>query len=442
MATRVNSLFIQMVQSTDVSSYVKPENPSTNLVPIIEANWVDNPSMTSSWLTDIGRGQSTGLEDRRSRRARPRRALAYQITGFDGLSKDREPNYGSKILSSIFGLSKGPIPVPIVMDRVKVTEDYTAEDSRIYGDFRYRRFFEGQNIAVVIDPFNRPDLDGLLVDYLPATITSIAGAYSGYIEISGIGQDIPKGARIYPLMDSNFLSSATLRRITNSILDGDLEFNEVGSAATLPPSNVLPLVSEFKVNPYDGNPIFDVKLTGEISLLINRSGQFVTVGNGGIETLVGDRPKFGYSATIIWKERKEFFRLLQWFDRSKGRNKTFWFRNPFKLFNLVDVPNNNSIVIKPLGYRFNLKEHWPFICILFTSGNEQFRKIDTVTQAANGNYLITTEDSFASGAVKLVSSGHLGRFNSDAFTETWVTDEQGSAPIEVTEILDEEDLFF
>jgi hypothetical protein len=332
----------------------------------------------------------------------------------------------------------GSMPIPLVSDRTTLTDDTLAGGNTLQCDTTYRRFFRGQQVFLTPPIWKRTEAFGIAVDGILSQISSLT---SGSITLtSGVPIDILEGWKVYPLLSCHYQDRSSMQRIERDVLDGDLSFVEMASAATLPPTTSKSLVSV--PDSYEERYILNVPFVGDITVGTERMGQRSNIGNGFIDLLTGPRSRITIAGQAGWLNRADFFRTIQFFDLHRGREKSFWMRNPARMYRVVSYPSPTKVRVKGFDFSANVLSYFSHLGIVGFSGTQQIRRVTSVVLETNGDLTLTADSAFDQSEVKAVSSAHLVRFSTDEMTESWTTDEVGFTTLSFTEVLDDSEVSF
>lgn len=383
------------------------------------ADWSVQVSLQTRWQTDITKPFQGGRTEAQILASRPSRKLRISMVG---ATKAECHAMIQTCLehSTVFGA-----PVPIYPDAVSL-QSVVGQDPNntyIYGDFRYRRFFEGGRVVFMpgrVDPNQRA---------LSAVFGTILEISPGHLKVS-----VPSNAKralraddlAIPCMDVELSASSDVEMLTDGVCRVSMEWIEVDGSSSLPatwpeisvedPSLALPLCQVV-----DGLPLFPFPLNWADGVQASPSREIDSdeAGRSTVQEPIGGA-YMTFDVNVMGYDRPSSWRALRFFDAMRGRAGAFWFIDPQEPWEMQSVVSTSACTIAPVGNATALGRHFKRAAFRRASGEVVIRTIASVldqTTAFRLNIVPPLPDtSFVS-----VAPVYSCRFSSDSLEETWDT---------------------
>jgi hypothetical protein len=388
-------------------------------------NWAQEISMETAYDTDISRASTTLTEDRRGLRDRPYRMINFRWTGMSRTEIDR-------LMIFLRKLTEAQFFVPLYQDITEVTQisptgptEYT-----IYCNPQRARFFANQRVAVVqLDEGMLPtatqiyEIDEVHTDRLIMK-TLLTQQYE------------PSTSVIFPCMDVEIILEPEVVWVTDQVGNVNLQAHEITATTALPP---VWTGDPEDIQFYDGIPVFswepDWSTTPQITW--KREGNILTKGRGIEPYLQGARYRALHHYTIR-EDRDVFWNYLKFFDSRRGRRLSFWHIDQENIWRVSNI-NGVFVEIFEFGDFTEFQDDFDYVGIVTKTGEYYVRKVITI-QDVLGVYRLTCDvalPTIAPTDVLRVSRARLSRYMKDAMTELWKGNEYVQIPVDVLELLAE-----
>lgn len=405
-------------------SVYNPTPADVALATLFRADWFSSVVVDTSWATDIGLNQSDD-EARRGLVDRPFRTLTVQHTGASGQGFD-----AALLSEMIAAQTEGRPLVPIWSDFATLTGAYTAGGTALATtETAYRRFFVGQPVFVVSPPAPDAVLGGSAsrYAYATATVTSVGGNSLG---ISAMGSNFAAGARVFPALRSNMALEVSARLVTRRHAQSTWKLPEIAGASAAPALWTPGSLPSGEPS-YAGYPVFTIPedWSNPPTVQSMRQGAMTLVGLDNLADIYGVRPRRRFELTFTLLQRAQAWRLLRFFDSRAGRLHPFWFPGPTEDLAASSYASA-SVTCRP-GFPTvaeaskHIGRHVSFV---LRNGTVTIRRVTGVTDAGGGAAAIAFTPAIDTSAitpqtVRRASWCYLSRFDTDAISERWITDQ-------------------
>ncbi len=396
-------------------------------------NWVSLMTLETSYRTDITRSPTTLAEERRALLQRPGRQIGLSLLQGTKSELDRLYVYLRR-------LTTDRLVSPLFMDAVLLTQSDLGQD-RIFGDFRFRRYFEGARVAVFpANPISKSHMLPAEIDVY--TIAAITGA-DLQLDRDLDNAYANKQFLVVPLIDLELVLAPNIKQLTDDTSQVTLTLNEVTGKNALPPSFTGNLVDGWE---HDlGLPVLEIDQdwTNGINTTYRRYGKRRTEGRGVVVAPEGDR-YVQVQNFALKLDRPDFWRVLNLFDSRRGRTDLFWEIDREELWT-VSLVAAQTVTISPVGvfadFDADFTDH---LGIVMLDGTIHIRKINTITDfggswllsLVNGNDLPAIDPAL----IDRFSRARQKRFDSDAMSERWHTTETVEIQFATVEVLNEKEI--
>jgi sRNA-binding carbon storage regulator CsrA len=395
-------------------------------------NWVANVDMETRYLTDITRSPTTLAEERRGLLQRPQRLLKTRWL------------HGSKaevgrLLHNLRRLTEDNLMAPLYQDTVVVTTSGTGQ-ANIYGDFRYRRFYDGGRVAV----FTQAPTSESLKLAADVDVYQIEAVYADRIEVErNLDQAYANNTWfIVPLMDLEIMLKPKVTQLTDDTAEVALTLNEVVGKNALPPSSTGGVPDGWQQQL--GLPVFEINpdWADGITTTYHRYGQRRVEGRKPVVVTNGDR----YVQQQDFKlklEREDYWHVMNLFDSRRGRLDTFWEVDQEFLWTVVDTDPTFIDVTPPTDGIFSefQSEFTDHCGIVMNDGTVYIREVFSISDT--GSWRITLAagnplpDPIDVTQIKRFSRARVKRFDQDSIPESWHTTELVDVEFTTIEVLNE-----
>lgn len=390
-------------------------------------NWVEQPVLENSWLTDIQQSAATGAEERRGLTQRPLRALSLNWFPSEKAEADR-------MLVALRKMSNGRFQIPLYMDQTAVTATALSGTAMLTMNPTRGRFFAGARVAIV----RKSGVGGmtpLMVQYrkiLSLTTSSMT------LDVN-LTSDVQAGDLVLPLIDCEVVLTPSMQYVKAYGAIVKLTVIEVAGPSQLPAR-----ISDFPdgFSRFMGKPIFNIEpdwISG-VDVGLNRQGERANSGRADLTYLSADRSRVTASY-FLSAERDDALMLIDFFETRRGRLRTFWFVDQDQIWTAL-ASTTTFLDIDPFGDFDNFEEEMDFIGIVMKDGTIHVREVITV-QAVLGVWRLTVSPDLPAidlSQVRRIARGRYMRFDSDAMQETWTTDGVMTTRLGFIETLREEDV--
>ena len=393
-------------------------------------NWVEGVAMETRYMTDITRSPTTLAEERRGLLERPQRQLKVEFLHGTVAEVDR-------LLVNLRRLTDENLVVPLFQDTVIVTDSGTGQDN-IFGNFRYRRFFDGGRVAVFTQ---NPTSESLKLS-ADVDIYQIEAVYVDRLQVDrNLDQAYADNTWfVVPLMDLEIVLQPEVKHHTTTTVEVSLTLNEVVGKNALPPSFTGGVPDGW--HQQLGLPVFEFDLDwdGGITTTYKRYGQRRTEGRKPV--VVPDGPRYVQVQDFKLKlDRPDFWRVLNLFDSRRGRLDLFWEIDQENMWTVLDT-DPQFIDVQSFGifadFAADFTDH---AGIVMNDGTVYIREINTIQDVGpwrislvGGNDL---PDPIDVSEIKRFSRARMKRFDSDSLPEKWHNTEAVDTSFSTIEVLAE-----
>ena len=337
---------------------------------------------------------------------------------------------------------------PLFSDVTFTTGEWAVATDIIPVDTTNKRFSVGDRV-VFVPAASTSFGDGPFYPKMKnVVIATVLAVNANDIQVDTVsGLSWPAGARVYPLFEAQLKFSLQGNVITDSFVTLSIE------AVEEPGQNQLPGLETVGNNPsgfdvHDGLPVLDPSYDfgGNIRWGFERRGQRSSAGISGKAVAYGSRGMYVSKFPVKFSDRSSAFDMIRFFDSRGGKLHPFWFVPPTTDYYDFggSFSGNTQIIFRTmfssdLDFDFN-----PYVFIKKHDGTLYIREITTGFFAGEDLALATLDtalpETLAPGDVERVGIAYKARFDSDAMTERWVTDEIMETQFSVRELEEEKSI--
>jgi len=368
-------------------------------------NWAQEISMDTAYDTDVSSSSSSLTEDRRGLRDRPYRTINFRWTGMTRAAVDRLVIFIRKITDSQFF-------VPLYQDLTEITQfsESGLNKRTIYCDPQQARFYANQRIAVVqLSDDMIPtgvqiyEIDAVEVDHLLVKTDLTDDLY-------------PTTSVVFPCMDVEVELDPQITTWTG--LPEDVQY-------------------------YDDIPVFswEPDWSRVPQMQPKREGSRYQMGRGTNIYKKGARYRMTHHY-FLGEKRVGFWPYLKFFDSRRGRKKSFWH---IDIEDIWKVSNINGVFLEIFEYGdfTEFQEDFDYVGIVTKDGRYFVREVVTI-QNVFDVFRITMDEilpaDVTASDVLRVSRARLSRYQKDVLQENWHGNKYVSVPIDIVELLAENDV--
>lgn len=394
-------------------------------------NWANELRLETSYLTDVTRSPSTLAEERRALLERPGRLLSVRWTRGERDELDR-------LLVTLRRFTKANLKVPLYMDAVLISGDSPTLQTEITCDPRFRRYFNGAQVAVI--PVGKTFLQPVDID-----LYTLAKVLPDRLETTlNLSQLYTAGDfLVVPLIDLELELQPGVTFLNDDTADVTLELAEIIGKSALPPSFTGGVPDGW--NTQLGLPVFEIapNWANGVRAAYRRYGQ--TRREGRKDVRIPDGPRYVQEQQHdLLLDRPDFWRVLQFFDSRRGRMGAFWEIDQEALWTVTDT-DPQFIDVSPFGdfndFVADFTEH---AGIVMEDGTVHIREINTI-QDVTGSWrlsLVQGNDLPAIDVSQIArfSRARIKRFQSDALEERWSTTDTVRISLLTVEVLNEKEI--
>ena len=418
MSIKVTSLLID-VMTRAVERPVPIALQKSSGIPLAPTSfphdWSVEVTLETRWQTDVTRPSTGSTPEKWSLSTRPSRSLSARMVGA-GKEEANAILQAALGYNSLFG-----VPVPIYPDATPIT---SVSGLRVFGDFRYRRFFEGGRVAIY--PFRMPphksangviwatlkevSPESILVELDPSTTRAI----NPLIDV------------VAPCMDVELVQSAKANSLTDELIELEIRWDEVDGACSLPATwpPTSPLNPEI-LSPFcqivDNLPVFPLEPDWASGISIDATRDIDSSGSGrsSIQEPVGQAYHL-ISISVMGYDRPSCWNAVRFFDSMQGRARNFYLVHPIKPWRFGGIPSLDRVQIYPAGDVHKINQHYRRLAFFRSDGTFITRRLNAASDLG-GAFLLTLltdlpDDDFVDVQPVMICS-----FDQDNLVENWST---------------------
>ena len=396
-------------------------------------DWSTEVVLETRWQTDVRRSFRGSRPEKLSLSSRPSRSLEVSVLGVG-----REEAH-ALLQSALAHTSQSGVPVPLYCDQVIVKNVLS---NRIFGDFRFRRFFSGGRIAIfpgIISPHRNSNS----VIYATIDVVTPESIYVTFDPSSTRAPD-PERDVVCPCIDVELVDSVSGQSDKDDLLNVSFSWKEIDGACSLPAIWPATTFDNPEVlSPYaqiaDGLPIFpfDFDWSGGVSVSAVREIDSDTAGRTSIQEIKGlTLQKFDVS--LLGYDRERAWAVLRWFDAMRGRSGGFYLLHPHQPWKLQSFPTLSLVRIDLAGDANQIAPYFRQLAAIRADGTIVVRKITAVEDVTTA-FQITLESPLPDNSFIAVCPILRCSFDQDYVKEIWITDGVCRMEFSITEEPDMDD---
>lgn len=389
-------------------------------------NWADAIGLESGWITDLQYSAVNGGEERRGLSQKPLRTMTLSW-----LIDSREE--ADRMLVLLRRIAKTRFQVPLYMDQTALTTGSSSGTNILYLDTTKARFFSGARIVIVKKgtgatpvAFEYAQISTRTTSSITLTSNLVSSVDTSYVVIPMIDCEL----MLQPSMVFSKAYGATVK----------LTVTEVPGASQLPARG-----SDYPLGypVFESRPVFNIEpnwING-LDVGVDRQGEKYNTGRAQNTYTVGDRGRRTTSFFLTVERNDNAFSLIEFFETRRGRLRSFWLIDQDQVWQTVAI-SSPFIDIDPLGSFDEFQEELEYVGIVMNDGTVYIREVVTI-QDTLGVWRLTSATALPSinvANIRRIARARLVRFDSDAMTETWVTDNAMTTRADIIECLREEDV--
>lgn len=389
-------------------------------------NWSQAPALESGWLTDIQLA-STGAEERRGLTQRPLRTMSLNWLVSERSEADR-------MLVALRKMAAGRFQIPLYMDQAPLTAAALSGTNVLTMDPTIGRFFNGGRVAIV----RRSGAGGMtpsMVQY-----HQIASRTTSTMTLVGnLTANVLVGDLVFPLIDCEIMLTPSMQYVKAYGATVKLTVTEVAGPSQLPAR-----ISDFPdgFSRFRGKPIFNIEpdWVNGVDVGVSRQGERANAGRTDLTYVAADRGR-QTASYFLSAERDDGLKIIDFFETRRGRLRSFWLVDQDQIWQAT-ATTTTFIDINPFGDFDNFQEEMAYVAIVMKDGTIHVREVVTI-QAVLGVWRITVDPDLPVidlTQVRRIARARFMRFDSDAMTETWDTDNVLTTRLGFIETLEEEDV--
>ena len=394
------------------------------------SDWTNGCQITNSWPTSIV-AAANSAEKRATLTSKPSRILKFTIR-----STTRQQAWAIKNI--LLRMAQCRSLIPLYPDYTLLTSPVVSGNTAISCDTTNRRFFDGAQ-AIVYTPTGNVGVGTNEI----VVISSLTG--SAINISSGAANSYPLGSRVAPLIECDIWATSDANVLDGGMLSVDVIAKEVPGGSSLPSLADPGDSFGYNLNASGGIPVFDLGPNPSSGWRAVTDGwrqdnKTTRIGEGSVVELFGPRPRAhsGRQAKAIGRDVA--WKMLKFFDASRGETFPFIAPLPFPLFTLVSLGSATAEVTAsgPL-------EDWqnyPYLVLVVGRAGPDAVSVLTITNVnrSGGIDTVTFTPSITAPALSLVvclTVGNLMRFDTSEITERWRTSQNLSLDFTLIEVLNE-----
>lgn len=399
-------------------------------------DWGFGVRMRTRWITDVTRSLGNSRAERWALSSRPARTMQVSVLG---ATKDESH---ALLQSAIGRTARLGTPVPIYCDAVPVTaaspEVVGAEiQGRIYGDFRYRRFFTGGRVCFMP---RRVSADRAQNSVIFATVLEVAPDQIRVLFINEQVRAVTTADYVIPCMDVELSMQSRGKMLTDGVYQLELEFTELDGASALPASWPAVTAESAEVlaplcKIVDGLPVFPFQADWSegVDLDIMLEGGSDRSGRSMIQEPVGTA-YHQVAISMVGKDREASWRIARFFDAMRARMGVFYLIHPQLPWTVVSYPTLSQVSIKAVG-QVTTVAFFKRACFVRANGEILTRGISSVT-ALSGIHTLVLDAPLPDTSFMEVQPILVCSIDQDELEEEWDTDGVMRATLKLREELD------
>lgn len=398
--SNINATFVWTIEGVEYSlsvigkrSFVFPFSP----------NYKYDVIESLEWKTNVMRSYN-GTEQRRAIRTKPRRTFEYTLSRFKGDAQ--------LLQSMLIGWQNRVFALPVWTDKVVLQVDQAAGDTVVLVNPTNYSFSAGKSLIMYLSPTEFEVADILSMS---STITLVRALEKAW----------PKGTAVYPVIEAHLPKSTSIRRLTDSVLEGRVTFetNPADTDPYIPTGGTFPTYAGTEL--ITAQPNWEGGLNGTFDFAFNT----LDYETGAIGWLASeDYSTNSRPYSWLFADRTSITEFRRFLGRRRGMVKTCWAPTWNDDFTVVAniAPSDTSIIVADNGYADLVQANAAHNRIMIrTSGDQKYyRQILDSVKGPGANQITLTLDSplgtaYTAKQVQAVHYLQLCRLMSDKITIQW-----------------------
>lgn len=380
---------------------------------VIRPNWAKRVLERLAWLTDVLESHDA-TEQRLQVRARPRRILEY-----DFLVRDAEL---ARLDALLWGYQTQKYLLPIWTDPQVLAAELPAGAVEIVVSTEGYDFEAGGQ-AVLLRGL---EAEAVEIDQVQADRLTLAAPTVS---------DWSKGARVYPARLARVATQATLRKETNNLASGSLQFDF--DPAAIAPAPGATLYRDLEVNLRRPNWINGLPVRHDRKAVLHDH----LTGIVQVDDLSG-LPRLLHTHRYLLRDRPGIAVWRGWLAARAGRLNAFW--QPQWSIDVVQTAGigaaSNELQVRALTYSvsYALESGRRDLAFLDYAGNWYFRRIEGALPAGADNEVLLLDAPLgvdaAPGFFQLITWLMPARLEQDAIEISWQSDGIASSTVGIRSV--------
>lgn len=243
---------------------------------------------------------------------------------------------------------------------------------------------------------------------------------------------------IFPVIECDLELSTTANAVTDYVSDAVVTLTETPGPSALDPL-IEPGDTPLGYDEHDGYPILHLPIDWtQVQFGAFRPGERDRVGITNVAQTYGPYPGASFNLPFVTFTREDTFALMEFFDSRGGRLYPFWLFAPFHGTTAHDIPISTLI-----RFEYRIDDYdWDVYTHLgvYRKSTGDYSVHEITSAASSGGYVnIVLADALPTTTLSdlEVSIAHLVRFDTDEYTEEWITDEAHRTSLPVVQLLNE-----
>jgi len=324
------------------------------------------------------------------------------------------------------GLAERRTYLPLFQDGSVATAD--SSGNRIFCNTRYKRYYSGDQLLIVLRRYDRSSRDGTETDeaiYYTATISSVNDDYIDVLALPSEISSVPKNSMVFPGLYSEIAIKGNkfdVFKETGAI--AQIEIKEVFGETTLQATN-----PSYSPTLYYGDAFLDLPLNWDEFPEVGVGRDMIKIKGGRYDRYV---PRSDFSTgkltlTISAHSREEWWDMTGFLNYIKGRLRAFWVKHPleayilgtYTLFSGSDIIEMEVQTRGGINNTYSLQAVW----VKSSIGEEEIIKVTGIRTGFTDSSVILELDPTTITDIIEVRRAFLVRNTSDKVREQWFTDD-------------------
>lgn len=394
-------------------------------------NWAKEVTIETGYTTDVTSSPSTGAEERRALLQRPTRNMRFELLleGVDDIDR---------LLVTLRDMTDEQTVWTLFPDLSVVRTTSPTPGNSIFCQCSFRRFFKGARIAVIpIDGKRRHDETEVHILTVNATFPDRIDTVETLPVTFQANQWV-----VYPLLDVEVTLRPIVVHETDKIVSVVGKIDEVYGRNSLPPATSgFPDGFQRQL----GLPVFHLEPNWVQGIETTYVRQGSRQRRGRKEVIFKKETRFRQlqKLDLLFKNREEAWRMIEFFDSRRGRRSAFWMVDQERVWApaLIDP---TFIEIVPQGKFADFEKNFEHIGIVEKDGTTTVRKVNTI-QDLGTTWRITVAagnpvPSIALTNIQRISRARTCRFEKDALRMVWFNSAVAQTTVSIIETLAEKEV--